>query len=187
ETEPAYVALDRVDIFLLLLRRIGVVVPQVTAAAILLRHAKIERDRLGMADVEITIRLRRKTCDHRRDASSGEVRVNDIADEVAARAHNCRFGECHAVRNPSTLCRVPRAYQHRHLTSFPSMTRQSTICGAGRTSVPIPKFAQPCGGLECELRTQRDTSNFMILAPLLNPKFANAPAAWYARTSGSRH
>ena len=72
-----------------------------------------------MADVEITIRLRRKTCDHRRDASSGEVRVNDIADEVAARAHNCRFGECHAVRNPSTLCRVPRAYQHRHLNFIP--------------------------------------------------------------------
>src|SRR6516162_2036162 len=26
------------------------------------------------------------------------------------------------------------------------------------TSVPIPKFAHPCGRLECELRNQRDTS-----------------------------
>src|SRR5262245_65669187 len=29
----------------------------------------------------------------------------------------------------------------------------------------------------CELRNQRDTSNCMILVPLLNPKFANALAA----------
>src|SRR5262249_26087668 len=29
----------------------------------------------------------------------------------------------------------------------------------------------------CELRNQRDTSNFMILVPLLNPKFANTLAA----------
>src|SRR5437868_13404816 len=47
-----------------------------------------------------------------------------------------------------------------------------------RASVPIPKFAHPCGTLECELRNQRDTSNVMILVPLLNPKFANGLAAW---------
>src|SRR5262245_64078524 len=29
----------------------------------------------------------------------------------------------------------------------------------------------------CELRNQRDTSNVMILVPLLNPKFANTLAA----------
>src|SRR6516162_986938 len=40
-----------------------------------------------------------------------------------------------------------------------------------RASVPIPAFAHPCGSLECELRNQRDTSNAMILVPLLNPKF----------------
>jgi peptide methionine sulfoxide reductase MsrB len=42
------------------------------------------------------------------------------------------------------------------------------------TSVPIPKFAHLCGALRCELRNQRDTSNSMILVPLLNPKFATA-------------
>src|SRR5207249_8702322 len=45
------------------------------------------------------------------------------------------------------------------------------------SSVPIPKFAHPCGSLECKLRNQRDTSNSMILVPLLNPKFANPLAA----------
>jgi hypothetical protein len=56
-----------------------------------------------------------------------------------------------------------------------------------RASVPIPKFASPRGDLWCELRNRRDTSNFMILVPLLNPKFATALAANCVRTSGSRH
>ena len=43
--------------------------------------------------------------------------------------------------------------------------------------VPIPKFAKTCGTLSCELRNQRDTSNFMALVPLLNPKFAIRLAA----------
>jgi hypothetical protein len=46
-----------------------------------------------------------------------------------------------------------------------------------------PTSRQP----QCELRNQRDTSNFMIPVPLLNPKFAKVLAAWCARTSGSRH
>ena len=39
----------------------------------------------------------------------------------------------------------------------------------------------------CELRNRRDTSNSMILMPLLNPKFATTLAARYVRTSGSGH
>ena len=41
EAEPAHIVLDGVDVFLLLLRRIGVVEAQVTAAAELLRNAEI--------------------------------------------------------------------------------------------------------------------------------------------------
>src|SRR6516225_9376574 len=55
------------------------------------------------------------------------------------------------------------------------------------SSVPIPKFANPCSARWCELRNQRDTSNSMILVPLLNPKFATIRAARCVRTSGSRH
>ncbi|OPZ03835.1 MAG: hypothetical protein BWZ08_02820 [candidate division BRC1 bacterium ADurb.BinA292] len=42
EPEPADVLLDRVDVFLLFLRRVGVVEPQVALAAEFLRHAEIE-------------------------------------------------------------------------------------------------------------------------------------------------
>src|SRR5437879_4092052 len=51
------------------------------------------------------------------------------------------------------------------------------VLARSRASVPIPKFANPRGDLWRELRNLRDTSNFMILVPLLNPKFATAFAA----------
>ena len=70
EAEPAHVALDGVDIFLLLLGRIGVVEAQVTAAAELLGHAEIEADGLGVADVQIAVRLGREARDHRACAAS---------------------------------------------------------------------------------------------------------------------
>src|SRR5437763_3681632 len=40
-------------------------------------------------------------------------------------------------------------------------------------SVPIPKFANPCGSLECELRVKGTLATLCFLVPLLNPKFAN--------------
>src|SRR5262249_18217382 len=39
------------------------------------------------------------------------------------------------------------------------------------SSVPIPKFASPCGTLSCELRNQRDTSKLMSLVWFVDLKF----------------
>ena len=55
------------------------------------------------------------------------------------------------------------------------------------TSVPIPKFAHPRGPLRCELRNQRDTSNFMILVRHLDLKFLNEFAAIIIGTSNPPH
>jgi len=52
EAEPMHIALDRVDVFLLLLGRVGVVEAQVAAAAELLRDAEIQHDRLGVAEMQ---------------------------------------------------------------------------------------------------------------------------------------
>jgi hypothetical protein len=46
-----------------------------------------------------------------------------------------------------------------------------------RPNVPIPKFAQACGLLGCELRNQRDISKSMILVPPLDLKFFTELAA----------
>src|SRR5262249_58975980 len=81
---------------------------------------------------------------------------------------------------------------------WPSLSRRRLLRSARLLWAVVTEFeltpgnyvlaiAHPCGRFECELRNQRDTSNAMILVPLLNPKFANALAARCVRTSGSRH
>ena len=65
EAEPVHVALDGVDVFLLFLGRIGVVEAQIAVAAELLRDAEIQADRLGVADMQIAVRLGRKAGDDR--------------------------------------------------------------------------------------------------------------------------
>jgi hypothetical protein len=44
-------------------------------------------------------------------------------------------------------------------------------------SVPVPKFAHPRATLKCELRNQRDTSNFLMLVRSLDLKFLSKLAA----------
>src|SRR5262249_31120086 len=91
--EPAHVTLDRVDIFPLLLGRVRIVKAQVAAPAIFLRHAKIEPNRFGVADVQIAVRFRRKTGYHLSGAPGGNIGVDDVANKVAARLR--RFLVCH--------------------------------------------------------------------------------------------
>src|SRR5262249_34023333 len=88
-------ALDGVDIFLLLLDRIGVVEAQMTTAAELLRHAEVENDRLGVADMQIAVRLRRKAGHYRALAFGPEVRPDDVADEILPRLPHRRFADRH--------------------------------------------------------------------------------------------
>ena len=94
ETEPSNVALDCVDIFLLFLGRIRVVEAQMAAAAELLSDAEIQADRLGMANVEITIRLWRKAGNDLLDAAGIEIAFDDVANEIAAHFGRTRVGSC---------------------------------------------------------------------------------------------
>ena len=60
EAKPAHVPLDGLDVFLRLLDRIGVVEAQAAMAAEFLGDAEIEADRLGVADMEVSVGLGRK-------------------------------------------------------------------------------------------------------------------------------
>ena len=82
EAEPAHVALDGIDIFLLLLGGVGIVEAQVAATAEFLGDAEIEADRLGVADVEVAVRLRREARDHQRVLSRRQIGIDDLTDEV---------------------------------------------------------------------------------------------------------
>jgi hypothetical protein len=83
EPEPADVRLDRVDVLLLLFGRVRVIEAEVTAAAELMRDAEVEADRLGVADVQVAVRLRRKAGDDGRVPAVPHVGGHDLADEVA--------------------------------------------------------------------------------------------------------
>ena len=64
EAEPADVLHDRLDVLGLFLARIGVVEPQVALPAELGRQAEVEADGLGVADVQVAVRLGRKARMH---------------------------------------------------------------------------------------------------------------------------
>src|SRR4051812_29965198 len=79
EAEPVNGLLDGVDVFLLFLRRIGIVEAKMAAAAVLLRQAEIQADRLGVAEMKIAVRLGRKPGDDLLVPAGGEVRLDDLA------------------------------------------------------------------------------------------------------------
>src|SRR5262249_13338762 len=84
EAQPANVLLDRIDVLLLLLDRVGVVEAQVAAAAELLGNPEVERDRLGVTDVEVPVRLGREAGHDLRDPALAHVGGDDLADEIAS-------------------------------------------------------------------------------------------------------
>ena len=60
ESEPAHIFLDGIDILDILFGRVGVVEPKVAQAGVVSGDAEIQADRLGVADVEIPVGLRRE-------------------------------------------------------------------------------------------------------------------------------
>ncbi len=62
--KPLHILFDGVDVFLVFLFRVGVVKPQVAVAGKGLGDAKIQADRFGMTNMQVTVGLRRESGDH---------------------------------------------------------------------------------------------------------------------------
>ena len=90
-----------------------------------------------------------------------------------------------ALRADTLVFRFRRSY-HFAAPTFTNVGNKGTLASHD-PSVPIPKFAHPRGPLRCELRNQRDTSNFMILVRHLDLKFLNELAAIMIGTSNPPH
>src|SRR5262245_22383788 len=133
ETEPTHIAFDGIDIFLLLLGGIGVVEAQVTAAAEFLRDAEIEADCLRVANMQIAVGLWRKARHHRGVALCVEVRLDDIADEIAPRLRCRRLADCHAPTSRYLVWAV----------ATPALLRPSP---AGPTKSAAMRQGRPDGG-----------------------------------------
>ena len=61
ETEPLNVFFDGVDVFIVFFFRVGIVKTQVAQAVINIRQTEVQADGFGVADVQVTVWLRRKT------------------------------------------------------------------------------------------------------------------------------
>ena len=73
---------DGIDILGFFLGRISVVHPNVADAVKLVCDPKIQADRLGVTDVKITVRLRRKARDNSGVLAGPQIIRHNIADEV---------------------------------------------------------------------------------------------------------
>ena len=109
KAEPVHVALDGVDIFPRLLGRVGVVVAQVAMAAEFLGYAEIQADRLGVADMQIAVRLRREAGDDRLVPTRSQVGADDVADEILPSFPCRRFRNRHDLIASKSPRRKPAA------------------------------------------------------------------------------
>ena len=99
-----------------------------------------------------------------------------------------RAGPMAAATKHANMSLPQKARRLRRIwTVMPRPSRRPPKRCHQNASVPIPKFAHPRGTLRCELRNQRDTSNFMILVRHLDLKFLNELAAIMIGTSNPPH
>ena len=82
ESQPLDVLFDCVHIFGVLLRRIGVVVAEVGLSVIFLGKAEVYAETLGVAEVQIAVRLRRETGEYAVILAAGKVRFDDFFEEI---------------------------------------------------------------------------------------------------------
>ena len=81
-TQPVQVLDDAVDILLPFAGGVGVVEAEVELAAVLVCDGPVDIDRLGAADVQVAVGLRREAGVDLADFAFGEVGVNDLGQKV---------------------------------------------------------------------------------------------------------
>ena len=83
EAQPFNVSLDRIDIFLLFLGRVGVIKTQVADTAKLPGQTEVQTDRLGVTNVQVTVGLRRKAGNDVAVLAAVQISLDDLAQKVA--------------------------------------------------------------------------------------------------------
>ena len=89
------IVLDGLDKFFFFLGRVGIVKAQVAHAAEALRRQKIDGKRLDMADVQIAVRLGRKTGMNALGQAVCDVLVNDFRQKVIYIFHHSLYFPLH--------------------------------------------------------------------------------------------
>ena len=81
-SQPLYVLDDGLDELGLLFRRIGVVETEIELAAVFLRQAVIQKDRLGVSDMQVAVGLRRETGLHMVVDALRQVFLDLLLDKI---------------------------------------------------------------------------------------------------------
>ena len=82
EAQPLDVFLNGVYEFLVFLGGVGIVIPEVAAAAVLFRHGKVDSQRLGMADVQVAVGFGREAGLYVGQALFLNVLFDEFLDEI---------------------------------------------------------------------------------------------------------
>ncbi|MNX80473.1 hypothetical protein D3C86_1121350 [compost metagenome] len=163
EAEPVHGVDDRVDILGVFLDRIGVVEAQVAAAGVVARQAEVHADALGVANVQVAVRLRREARDDRRQRGAlavraagvgacGQVLVDDAAQEVrGGRVVGGLVGRLVVLAHggAASYAAVWLGVGHRDAPRFPmfdGMAGFYRACGATRRCGAIFRIGSQRGG-----------------------------------------
>ena len=85
ETQPLDVFFDGVDVFVVFFFRVGIVKTQITQAVVNIRQTEVQADGFGVADVQVTVRLRRETGLDGCMFTAFEVFFDDGTDKMVVR------------------------------------------------------------------------------------------------------
>ena len=86
--EPPHILLNGIDVLDLLARGVGIIHAQVAEAGELPGDAEVEANGLAMPDVQVAVGFGRKPGDDSLVSSGGDIRGDDVADEI----RGIRFG-----------------------------------------------------------------------------------------------
>jgi hypothetical protein len=115
EAQPTDILHDGLDVFPLFLDRVRVVEAQIAVAAEGERDAEVQADRLGMADVQVAVGLRREPRDHGLVTARLQVRAHDVADEVRADGFSPAHGISGRSSRAASSCQKSRPTPSRAL------------------------------------------------------------------------
>ena len=85
EAQPFDVFFDGIDVFVVFFFRVGVVETQVAQAVVNISQTEVQADGFGVADVQVTVRLRREAGLDGCMFPAFEVFIDDGADKVVVR------------------------------------------------------------------------------------------------------
>ena len=86
KSEPVDILLDRIYVFGVFLRRIGIIHSQIAETVELLRHSEVDADRLAVTDMKIAVRFGRKSRMHGQSfklSARRDIFLDEVIDKVS--------------------------------------------------------------------------------------------------------